>query len=413
MKKYITLVSLFLLGVGARAATPVDFAEVDAASINCFFSPTCTLQVSDTFSPLMLPGATGSGLLQTRVFVGETNSLGEGLYGYEYRIDLTALTATNVPPCLTNGVACFTNRIQVTTNVAICRTNIVDGTNMVVCVTNRVRYFTNEVSCYTNLIPCPETTPCLESLRVPFGPAYTGLNFGTSDVMTAHAYVITSNSLGTIAPVFVQQDGNDILIQFAAPVCPGESSYFIGLVSTRPPRDVRADATLTSGESVTVAARSPAGGRGGAIDCDLSELARAIDDLSLSDLVAPNDNARASRHDALLNLVQAAEDAAEEGELENVVEAVRAIVKKTSGQRNSWVTPAAAERLDPILDELISCLEQASNDGDDGDDCDENGHDNDEDDDGHNGDNGKGKNPGKHHGPPGKHGQGKHKSHRN
>jgi hypothetical protein len=364
----------------------------------------------------MLPGATGSGLLQTRVFVGETNSLGEGLYGYEYRIDLTSLTATNVPPCLTNAVACFTNRVQVTTNVAICRTNIVDGTNMVVCVTNRVRYFTNEVSCYTNLIPCPETTPCLESLRVPFGPAYTGLNYGTSDVMTAHAYVITSNSLGTIAPVFVQQDGNDIVIQFAPPVCPGESSYFIGLVSTRPPRDVRADATLTSGEGVTVAARSPAAGQR-AIDCDLTELARAIDDLSLSDLVALNNNARADRRAALLNLVQAAEEAAEDGELENVVEAVQTIVKKTSGQRNSWVTPAAAERLDPILDELISCLEQASNGGDDGDDCDDNGHDGDEDDD--DDDNGgKGKNPGKQHGPPGKHGQGKHgqgkhKSHRN
>ena len=462
-KKLITLTGLLLVA-GRSWAAPVDLVDVGAPEINCLFSPTCTLPVSDTLSPLTLAGTSGSGVLQSRVFVGEPGSLGAGIYGYEYRIDLTGITATNVPACFTNSVRCFTNRIELTTNVVTCRTNAVGvsnvlicvtnvfpgtnftfcltnvfpatnvtrcltnaagsvtcftnffpgsnviacvtnripartnvlcvtnritGSNIVVCVTNRVRFFTNMVTCYTNVIPCPGTTPCVESLRLPFGRVYTNLNFGTGGIATVQAYIITSGGVGTIAPVFAQQTGGEIRLEFVPPICPGQSSYFIGLLSTNPPTDVRAVAGLTSGSNAVVAARGPTGARR-VIDCDLGPLARAIASLNLSDIDAPNNNARAGRRGALQNLVEAARDAAEAGQLDNLIEAVNAIVKKTGGQKNSWLTSSAARRLDPILDALVRCLEESAGNGDRNGDNDDDDDDDDDQGDDHEGSHGNG-----------------------
>jgi hypothetical protein len=77
----------------------------------------------------------------------------------------------------------------------------------------------------------------------------------------------------------------------------------------------------------------------------------------LSDLVAPNDRARAGRHGALRNLVAAATEAAEAGDREDALEAVNALARRIGADKNPWVTEEAAARLEPILDELTSCLE--------------------------------------------------------
>ena len=463
MKRKLLALTCLMLIAGRSWSAPVDLVDVSASEINCLFSPTCTLLVSDTFSPLTLPGTSSNGVLQTRVFVGEAGSAGVGVYGYEYRIDLTGVTATNVP-CFTNSIRCFTNRIELTTNVVTCRTNAVGvsnvltcvtnvfpgtnftfcvtntfaatnvircltnaagaitcftnffpgsnvmvcltnripaqtnvlcvtnritGSNIVVCTTNRVRTFTNMVTCYTNQIPCPGTTPCLETLRIPFGPVHTNLNFGTGGLAAVQAYIVTSGGLGTIAPVFAEQSGDEIRFEFAPPICPGQSSFFIGLLSTNPPTDARASLRLTSGSNAVVLARAPTGGRA-AIDCDLTELATALNALTLSDIVAPNNNARAGRRGALLNRLEAAEEAADEGDLDGVIEAVHSIAKKANGEKNSWLTPSATRRLDPILDRLIDCLETAAGNGSHEDDDDHDGdHDDDDDDDDDNNNGGK------------------------
>jgi hypothetical protein len=465
-KKLLTLASVLLVA-GSSLAAPVDFVEVGTSEINCLFSPTCTLLVSNTFSPLALTGTSGSGVLETRVFAGQPGSPGEGVYGYEYRVDLSDVVATNAPACFTNSIRCFTNRVAVTTNTITCRTNAVGvsnvltcvtnilpgtnftfcltnafpatnvircltnaagaitcftnsfpgsnvivcltnriptrtnivcvtnritGSNVVVCTTNRVRFFTNMVACYTNLIPCPGTTPCIETLRIPFRSVYTNLNFGTGGVATIQAYVVTNAGLGTIAPVFAVREGGFIRLEFAPPICPGQSSFFVGLLSTNPPTDVRAVAVLTSGSNAVVAARGPLGARR-VIDCDLGPLSRAIANLSLSDIVAPNNHARAGRRGALQNLVEAAREAAEAGQLGDVIEAVRAIAKKTGGEKNSWLTSAASRRLDPILDDLLACLRDAAGNGEDDEGHDGDDHDDDDSDDG----NGQGSNHGRGH----------------
>lgn len=471
MKKKLLALANILLIAGSTAAAPVDLVDVGTAEINCLFSPTCTLSASNTLSPIQLPGTVGSGVLQTRVYVGEPGSTGAGVYGYEYRVDLSGVVATNIPPCFTNSIRCFTNLIEMTTNVVTCRTNAVGVTpfltcvtnifpgtnftfcltndfgptnvircitnaagaitcftnffpgsnviacitnripartnivcvtnditasNIVVCTTNRVRFFTNMVACYTNSIPCPGSTPCIDTLRIPFGRVYTNLNFGTGGLATVQAYVITNEGMGTIAPVFAQQEGGVIRLEFAPPICPGQSSFFVGLLSTNPPTDVRAVAVLTSGSNAVLAARAPRGARQ-AIDCDLGPLTTAIDNLSLSDIVAPNNHARAGRKGSLQNRVEAANEAAEEGDLGDVIEAVESIAKKTGTAKNSWLTPAASRRLAPILDDLLDCLRGVAGNGDDDDDDngDDDGDNDDDDHDGGHGHDGKGGKGGK------------------
>jgi hypothetical protein len=130
----------------------------------------------------------------------------------------------------------------------------------------------------------------------------------------------------------------------------------IGLVSTNPPTILEADVGLNNGSNLVAGAFGPSVG-GQAIACDFTGLAQAIDTLRLSDLVAPNDRARAGRHGALRNLVAAATEAAEAGDREDALEAVNALARRIGADKNPWVTEEAAARLEPILDELTSCLE--------------------------------------------------------
>jgi hypothetical protein len=451
-RELLTLTSVLFLAARTWSA-PVDLVDVAAPEINCLFSPTCSLVVMDTLSPLVLPGTSGTGVLQSRVFVGEPGSSGAGVYGYEYRVDLTGVTATNIPPCFTNSIRCFTNRVKLVTEVVRCRTNAVGVSNVLVCITNaypgtnftfcvtnvfpatnvircltnavgaitcftnffpgsnvvacvtsripgrtnilcatnrltgsnivvctttnRVRSSTNIVTCYTNSIPCPGTTPCIETLRIPFGRVYTNLNFGTGGLAAVQAYVVTNGGVG-IAPVFAQKDGDMVRLEFAPPICPGDSSLFIGLFSTNPPTDVRVSAALTSGSNAVLAARGPTGTRG-VVDCDLGPLIRALNALSLRDIVAPNDNARAGRRGALLNRLEAARQAADAGQADDALEAVKSIAKKAGRAKNSWLTSDASRRLDPILDDLLDCLRAAVGKGDHDDD--DHDHDDDDDDD--------------------------------
>jgi hypothetical protein len=137
-------------GLPAASVTPV---EVDAAAIECLYNPACTNLVDESSSPITLPGATGSGFLQTRIIRGEVGAPAAGLFGYEYRIDLSGMSlGTNAQPCFTNALQCVTNRIEIVTNVVVCRTNGVANSNQLTCVTNRLPA-TNIMVCVTNSLP--------------------------------------------------------------------------------------------------------------------------------------------------------------------------------------------------------------------------------------------------------------------
>ena len=98
MRKTILLTSLiFLMPLVAKAA-PLKIVNVAAPAINCVFSTSCSVRVKDTKKEYAVePG--GKGVLRTRTFKGAKGSPAEGLFAYEYRLDLTDAVGTK-PSCI-------------------------------------------------------------------------------------------------------------------------------------------------------------------------------------------------------------------------------------------------------------------------------------------------------------------------
>jgi hypothetical protein len=195
----------FLFGfasAAAVAAAPLDVVTVGAPAINCKFDTDCNITVSDTTANIALPGATGSGFLQSRTFPpGEAGTAAAGLQAYEYRIDLRNVTGATA-------------------------------------------------------------LPCISQLRLDFGPV--SLVDYDGDGNTDQVFVITSGGLGSVGPSAASQSGDQITFTFNPPVCAGsspgkgQSSYFFGLSSTQPPRRVSAQVAYSPGAgSLTLSARAP------------------------------------------------------------------------------------------------------------------------------------------------------------
>jgi hypothetical protein len=455
MKTILISTAVGLMAFASQAAS-LHTVAVGAPAIHCIFNPACTNLAEESASPIALPGTTGSGFLQTRVILGETNSLSAGLFGYEYRIDLSGIvTDTNHPVCLTNVVRCSTNKVEIHTNEVVCRTNVVGvakvvtcytnripatnvvicltntipgtniqrcftnaagaivcitnvfpATNVVICVTsrvpariviacqtniidpgrevvrcstNRVRSHTDVVTCRTNVTHCPWSPPCIKSVRIKFG-AISPFDFnhdGTND----QVYVVTSGGPGTVRPASIKRDDGKIVIRFSPPLCAGEASVFVGLLSTLPPRDVDARIKLTSDSKLTVGARAPGGAR--LIRCDFDDLAEEISDLRTRDFLGSNDQEREARRGALLGYVHEAALAAQADNLDGVLAALAQIIVRADGGTNDWLTHDAADEVNEELEDLLECLEDASGrdlDGDNDDHDDGDDHDDDDED---------------------------------
>ena len=85
----IGLIAACLAVPAAALATPLKAVTVAAPDVNCVFDPSCKLTVADTVGDISVPGVTGKAVLQSRTFSGAAGAPGEGLTGYDYRIDLT------------------------------------------------------------------------------------------------------------------------------------------------------------------------------------------------------------------------------------------------------------------------------------------------------------------------------------
>ncbi len=208
--KTILLLVCILGAVLAFQKSPATFASptltlamttVSAPAINCVFDTDCKITVSDSTAPITLPAHSGSGFLQSRTFpVGEAGTAAEGLYGYEYRVDIR---------------------------------NIVGVANI----------------------------DCITSLSIPFGPVVP-LDYD-ADGKPEEVFVVTAGGLGTIQPKEARQTGDTVTFNFSPPVCAGastgngETSFFIGLTSSQPPQEVTAMLAGTSGYSADLAARAP------------------------------------------------------------------------------------------------------------------------------------------------------------
>ncbi|MCB0164820.1 MAG: hypothetical protein KDI79_11375 [Anaerolineae bacterium] len=196
----------YLLG-GPDAVSSHGIVEVSAPDINCIFDIDCILNPIDTVSDIFLLDSANPGFLQTRTWsVGEPGTPAEGIYGYQYRIDVSDSAAILAKPCI-------------------------------------------------------------NSLSLDFGPVVP-LDYN-GDGRLEDVYVITAGGLGTVAPSTVQKSGNMITFEFFPGVCAGsvpgggDSTFFFGLSSTHAPHEIRAivrSALLDADESLT--ARTPAASSG-------------------------------------------------------------------------------------------------------------------------------------------------------
>jgi hypothetical protein len=192
---------LFALAPAAEAA-PLKVVNVAAPAINCIFTTAspCSIRVSDTAADVPLSGG-GTGRLQTRTFKGLTGSPADGMFAYEYRLNLAdALSDTNAG--------------------------------------------------------------CIDWMSISFGPVVNTLDYDR-DQKPDQVFVITSGGVGTIGLASAVQTADTIKFKFNKAVCAGsapgkgDSSFFWGLVSKSQPRDVTAILHETGGATHVVKARSP------------------------------------------------------------------------------------------------------------------------------------------------------------
>jgi hypothetical protein len=171
----VTAAGIFGAASGAQAAA-LSVVDVAAPAINCVFNatpipnvppPACQVVVNDSIGVFTPPGDIGAARLQSRTYPGTAPAPAAGDMAYVYRVDLTAVKSVTAANCVTK-------------------------------------------------------------LALKFGPVvklHYGPN-GDSDI-----FVVTSGGLGSVKIASADQVGGTITFTFAAPVCPGDTSYFFGLAS--------------------------------------------------------------------------------------------------------------------------------------------------------------------------------------
>jgi len=92
----IVLFSLITLALSAPAFA---YNVVNTSwTVQCLFSTNCTVYVTDYGSDFAVPGGSGNGRLQSRIFQGQAGTPTAGKWIYEYRINMTPVAGiVNLP----------------------------------------------------------------------------------------------------------------------------------------------------------------------------------------------------------------------------------------------------------------------------------------------------------------------------
>lgn len=204
---FLPLLAALLLA-GPLSAVPLEIAEVWAPAINCVCDGDCRITVNDSTAVVTLPAATGEGFLQSRTAPsGEAGTTGEGFVPYEYRLDLRPIGGVTALPCFTE-------------------------------------------------------------LSLDFGD-HRPLDYD-GDGDPEDVFVVTGGGLRSVGLASADRTGDRITFRFAPAVCAGnrpgagESNFFFGLAGSAPPRPVTAQATLSLGGTLDLAAGAPGAEGGGA-----------------------------------------------------------------------------------------------------------------------------------------------------
>jgi len=191
------LLAILIASPAVLSAQPLHVVNVGAPAVNHVFSPTGVVTVTDKSAPIW-----GGGFLQSRYYRALPGSPAAGKYVYEYRVDLR-------------------NSVGITAIGAIT------------------------------------------SLRINFGPNVGSLDFN-GDNRPDDVFVVTSGGLGNVGLASAVRAGAGIIFTFAGGGVAqggspghGDSSYFFGVVSTHPKRNVTVTATNTLGPPLSLGAWAP------------------------------------------------------------------------------------------------------------------------------------------------------------
>jgi hypothetical protein len=186
------------------AVVKLNMVKANYPGINCFFNTTCVASPTDTSSQITVAGANGSGFLQTRTYQGQSNSPAAGMYGYFYRVSLEGIS-------ITKG-----------------------------------------------------KIPTFTSFTINFGSIIESFDFNKDGQTGDQMFVITEGGIGSVAPSEAIYDGSTITFKFnnprlagGGPSSKGQSSFFFGLVSKNPPRNVGVRAVVNEGTGLNLSARAP------------------------------------------------------------------------------------------------------------------------------------------------------------
>ncbi len=195
-------------GCRSRSESHLKTVNVSSSAIYCIFDPSCTVTFTDSSTTPIPMSSGGMSFIESRTFAGKSGTPASGLYGYEYRIDLSKAIETIVD---------------------------VEGVG-------KIKYM-----------------PCLRAIVLEFGPIIDTLDYNGDGKTGDLAYVVTSGGPGRIGLQQLERYHNMLTFNFDSPICVGgsqghgDSTYFFGLVSARPPRSV----TATIKETAGMAAASP------------------------------------------------------------------------------------------------------------------------------------------------------------
>ena len=90
---------LFSLVTLALAAPMLAYDVVNTSwTVQCLFSPSCSVTVTDYVSEFAISGGSGNGRLQSRIFQGQAGSTAAGKWIYEYRINLAPVAGITYTP---------------------------------------------------------------------------------------------------------------------------------------------------------------------------------------------------------------------------------------------------------------------------------------------------------------------------
>ncbi|HDO23020.1 MAG TPA: hypothetical protein ENG86_09280 [Nitrospirae bacterium] len=104
--------------------------------------------------------------------------------------------------------------------------------------------------------------PCISSMTIEFGPVVSTLDYNGDGEIGDQVYVVTSGGIGSIGLASAEKDNDKITFTFSSPVCAGgspgtgQSTFFFGLVSTKQPKSVTATVKEATGSVHDVQVRS-------------------------------------------------------------------------------------------------------------------------------------------------------------